>query len=314
MTYLLLAVGSLLLVIGAEFLVRGGVSLAQRLGVTPLLIGLTVVAFGTSAPELFVSVDAALAGSSGIAVGNVVGSNIINVLLVLGMVGLVAPIPLARRTTLRDIGLALAASALFLVVGWTSDAIRWGQGLVMLGLLAVIGFHTYRQERLSDAEAKDLEAPYRSLGAILLAIAAGLGLLVGGARLLVESSIAIARDFGISEAVIGLTLVAGGTSLPELVTSVVAALRGRTDISVGNILGSNISNLLLILGTASQFGTLPVPPEIMGFDAWVMLAATAVLLPPTLLGGRLGRLWGLLFLAGYGAYLHALYLGQVSPS
>lgn len=307
MTYLWLLLGFGLLVGGAEALVRGGVSLAWRMGVTPLLIGLTVVAYGTSAPELFVSVDAALKGASGIAVGNVVGSNICNILLILGLVGVIRPIPVDRRSGARDLTFALAAAGAFVAVALTGDAIRWWHGLPMLAGLAAMIAYTYRQEKCLHGEggANLPEAP-RPLWVSLGAVAIGLGLLVLGASLLVEAAVDIARALGVSEAVIGLTLVAVGTSLPELATAVVAAIHGRGDISFGNILGSNILNVLLILGVASLFGALPIPAEIKAFDTWVMLAATLLLVPVVARRG-IGRAWGAVALGGYCMYLFALF-------
>jgi cation:H+ antiporter len=306
MTYLLLLVGLGLLVAGAESLVRGGVALALRLGVTPLLIGLTVVAYGTSAPELFVSVDAALVGASGIAVGNAVGSNIANILLILGIVGLISPIRIDRGKTLRDLGFAGVAALAFLAIALTSDAVRWFHGLAMLTALVAMGWYTYGQERLTGEALEEAQSGISSLWGSLLAVAVGLGLLVLGAKLLVDSSVEIARAFGVSEAVIGLTLVAVGTSLPELATSVVAAFHKKSDISMGNILGSNIFNMLLILGVASLLGALPIPEQIARVDGWIMLAATAALLP-AVLAGELKRWMGGLFLAAYAAYILSLF-------
>lgn len=306
MTYLLLAIGLGFLVGGAESLVRGGVALALRLGVTPLLIGLTVVAYGTSAPELFVSVDAALVGASGIAVGNVVGSNIANILLILGLVGLIGPLHIDRGKALRDLGFAFVSALAFMAIALTSDSVRWGHGVAMLVALVAMGIYTWRQERLTGEALEEAKSNISSLWGSLLAVAVGLGFLVLGAKLLVDSSVEIARAFGVSEAVIGLTLVAVGTSLPELATSVVAAIHRKADISFGNILGSNIFNVLLILGIASLIAPLPIPDQMARSDGWVMLAVTAALLP-AVLAGRLGRLTGAAFLAAYGVYLYSLF-------
>jgi cation:H+ antiporter len=308
-----LAAGLVLLVIGAEGLVRGGVALARRLGVSPLLIGVTIVAWGTSTPELVVSVEAALKGLPGIAVGNVVGSNIANVLLILAVAALIFPIAIRPEAIRRDGAFVLAATAVFIAIALSSDRLFWWHGLLCLGLLGGMTALTYRQERqggtasgaLHEAEAAEVKIVPMNAALAAAMVAGGIGLLVLGGELMIGAAVAIARGLGISEVVIGLTLVAVGTSLPELVTSVVAAIRRHSEIALGNILGSNIYNILAILGVASLIAPTAIPPEIARVEMWVM-AAAALLLLPAMVGGRVGRLLGAAMLAAYGAYVARL--------
>ncbi|WP_291298578.1 calcium/sodium antiporter [Elioraea sp.] len=310
-----LAAGLALLVLGAEGLVRGGVGLARRLGVSPLLVGVTVVAWGTSTPELVVSVEAALAGLDGIAVGNIVGSNIANILLILAVAAVISPIVVKPEAIRRDAGFALGAAVVFIAIALTTDRLVWWHGVVCLALLVATAVITYRQERgggtasgeLHAAEAEEVQAvPLNPiLGAAM--VAGGIGLLVVGGNLMIGAAVNIARGFGISEVVIGLTLVAIGTSLPELVTSVVAAIRRHSDIALGNILGSNIYNILGILGVSSLIAPTAIPSEIAATEMWVMAAAT-LLLVPAMITGRVGRGLGIAMLAGYGAYVGRLVM------
>ncbi|MCE9523301.1 MAG: calcium/sodium antiporter [Alphaproteobacteria bacterium] len=314
--YVLLVAGFALLILGAEALVHGAVAVATRLRVSPLLIGVTVVAYGTSTPELLVSVNASLSGNFGIAVGNVVGSNIFNILFILGLTSLITPINASVRAVGRDGLFALAAAGLFIWVVQRSQAVPavgFNEGVLFLSVLLAMILFTYGQER-GRVEASDdasrfaksevlTHSPLIDLGLI----AVGFGLLIVGADMLVHSSVAIARANGVSEAVIGLTVVAAGTSLPELVTSVVAALRRKPDIALGNIVGSNIYNILAILGVASLINPVQVDREIIRVDMWVMLAATVALFLPMLVGRRMGRSYGLFLLLGYGAYLAYLF-------
>lgn len=308
-----LGLGLGLLVLGAEGLVRGGVGLSRRLGVSPLLVGVTVVAWGTSTPELVVSVEAALKGLSGIAVGNIVGSNVANILLILGVAAVISPIAVRPEAIRRDGMFVLGATALFIAIALTTDRLSWWHGVLCLGLLVGTAIITYRQERgggtasgeLHAAEAEEVQAvPMNpALGAAM--VAGGIGLLVVGGELMIGAAVNIARGFGIPEVVIGLTLVAVGTSLPELVTSVVAAIRRHSDIALGNILGSNLYNILGILGVASLIAPTEIPPEIARTEMWVMLAAT-LLLVPAMVSGRVGRGLGAAMLAGYAAYVARL--------
>lgn len=313
MDWIWLAAGLALLVLGAEALVRGGVGLARRLGVSPLLIGVTIVGYGTSTPELVVSVDAALKGLDGIAVGNVVGSNIFNILFILGVTALVAPIGVPPAAIRRDASFALGAAALFITIALSMPALTFWIGVLCLSLLAGIVILTFVQERqggtasgdLHTAQAEEVQNAPGNAAASAALLAGGLACLVVGGSWLVDAAAAIARGFGISEVMIGLTLVAAGTSLPELATSAIAALRRHPDVALGNILGSNIYNILGILGVASTIAPTAIPPQIVAEDMWIMAAAT-LLLVPAMVTGRVGRPLAAAMLAGYAAYVWRL--------
>lgn len=307
--YGLVLAGLALLAFGAEVLVHGAVSLALRLRVSPLLIGVTIVAWGTSTPELLVSVNASMSGNYGIAVGNVVGSNILNILLIIGLVAVISPITVPARAIGRDGLFALAAAGLFAWITTRTSVMGFAEGGLLLGTLLAMAVFSYGQEldAAGTPGRKLPPPPTHPLLIDLLLIGTGLGLLVFGADMLVHGSVSLAREFGVSETIIGLTLVAAGTSIPELATSVVAAIRGKTEIALGNVTGSNIYNVLGILGVAALLGPVRIEPEIVRIDMWVMIAATLALFPPLLLGGRIGRLYGLLLLAGYAAYLAFLF-------
>lgn len=301
----LLVLGGLaLLVAGGDLLVKGAVGLSLKLGMTPLVVGLTVVAFGTSAPELLVSVSAALRGSSGIAMGNVVGSNIANVLVILGITALISVIVTKGHDLRESWVMMIGASALLIALAWTGEIGRPG-GIVLLAALAVV---LWRQLSTGRAEggAVDTGAAAMGWGRVALYLAIGLALLPVGANLLVGGATEIARAFGISETVIGLTLVAIGTSLPELAASVASALKGRADMALGNVVGSNIFNILGILGITALIAPLPIPPEMLRLDLWVMMAAAILLAPFLFRGVSLTRPIGAAFLAAYGAYAWVL--------
>jgi cation:H+ antiporter len=310
MIYLSLAAGLALLLFGGEFLVRGAVNVARRLGVSELMIGLTLVGFGTSTPELVASLDAALVGAPGIAIGNVVGSNIANVLLILGLGALLTPMRTTRKAFLRDGPVLLGASAL-VAATCLLGAIGRPLGVLFLVLLLAYTWYIYRTERTaSDAgaamHAAEAEAIGRTPGALGTALAIALAGLLGvlwGASLLVEAAVILARLWGVSEAVIGLTVVAVGTSLPELATTIVAAWRRQPDVAFGNVIGSNIFNLLGILGLTAAVQPLPVPPEIGRFDAWVMLGVALFLVAFAVTGWRVSRAEGAALLLAYAAYL-----------
>lgn len=320
MTVLSLGAGLLLLVIGGEALVKGAVAVAKRLGISPFLIGLTLVGFGTSTPELVASLQAALIGSPGIAIGNIVGSNIANVLLILGLSAIILPLATTKAAFRRDGTALIGASLAFVAVVLLGTIDRWA-GLVFLGLLAGYTVYSYRTERrthdaaalVHEAEAAEVEeTPPRGLGpptGAAMAVA-GIAAVVLGADLLVGAAIAIAEAAGVSETVIGLTLVAVGTSLPELVTSVMAAMRGHGDVAFGNVIGSNIFNVLGIAGLTAVVIPIPVPPDIARLDVWVMLAAALLLVLFAATGWRIVRWEGVAFLATYAAYLAV----QLSPA
>lgn len=300
MLYLQLALGFVLLVAGGEALVRGAVSLAARLGVSPLLIGLTLVGFGTSTPELVTSLQAAFDGRPGIAVGNVVGSNIANILLILGVAVLIAPIAMVRGAFLRD-GVALGAATLLCgVVVFYGALDRW-LGVVLLAALAVYLVAAYLGDRNAPQTPSDTPAGPVWLG-LLLAVG-GIAITIVGARLAVDAAVDVALIWGMSETVVGLTIVAVGTSLPELVTSVMAALRREQAIAFGNVVGSNIYNILGILGVTSLVRPIAVPPEIAQLDIWVMAGAAFALLAVVAWRQYIGRAFGLLSLGAYAFYV-----------
>ncbi|TXK62113.1 calcium/sodium antiporter [Alkalisalibacterium limincola] len=311
----LLCLGILLLFSGGELLIRGALSTARRLGVSALLTGLVIVGFGTSMPELVVSVDAALNERPDIAVGNVVGSNIGNILLILGLCALIHPLAVRPMALRRDAVVVLASSALFLLLAWGSALGRWDALVLLLGLAAYLGWAYWSERETSipaatmhEAEAAELQVVPVRLGVAIASILGGLVLLIGGSRVLLIGAVSLAEDLGVSEAVIGLTLVAIGTSLPELSVSVIAAIRRHADVAVGNILGSNIFNMLGILGVSALLQPLPIHPRILAFDQWVLLVVSLVILAFLYTQRRLSRWEGALLLAGYLSYL---YVGLV---
>jgi len=308
--YLQLAAGLLLLLVGGELLVRGAVATATRAGVSPLLIGLTLVGFGTSTPELLTSVEAAIVGSPGIAVGNVVGSNIANILLILGIAALICPLKVSPGAFYRDGTVVTFAAVCGAAVCLTGE-LRPPGGILLVVLLVGYIIYCYRTERVEGTTADNPVHPELAVpGSIdvtlpvsIVLVVGGLAFTVLGAHLLVSSVLAIGIEVGISETVLGLTVVAVGTSLPELTTSVLAAFRRQPDIAFGNIVGSNIYNILGILGITAIIEPIPVPPEIVRADIWIMLAATGMLLFFSISGWRISRIEGGIFLATYGAYL-----------
>lgn len=312
-TLLFFSAGLVLLIAGAESLVRGASRLAAQWGITPLVIGLTIVAFGTSAPELAVSIQSGLSGQGDLALGNVIGSNIFNVLFILGIAALIAPLTVSVQLIRLDVPIMIAASLLTLVLGWNGVISRLDGSILFLGMVVYTGYMIYasRHGQISSPEpetpgAATSEAKPWWVNTLL--ILAGLGLLVLGSRWLVEGAVAFARMLGVSEMVIGLTLVAMGTSLPEVVTSIIASLRGERDIAVGNVVGSNIFNLLSVLGVAGMVAPegIPVNAAELSFDIPVMIAVALACLPIFMSGGRISRGEGALFLGYFFAY--TLYL------
>jgi cation:H+ antiporter len=314
-----LVAGFVLLVLGGESLVRGAVATAMRLGLSPLFIGIVLVGFGTSSPELVTSLQAAFAGSPGIAVGNVVGSNIANILLILGIGALLLPIVCEPKAFYRD-GTVVGVSALILAgVVMIGHLDRWTGLAFVAALLGYIVFTYVKESRTPDEAAALREAeaglkldaePMRLPLALGLAIG-GIGLTIYGAKLLVEGAIELAATYGISEAVIGLTVVAVGTSLPELVTAIIAAIKKHGDVAFGNILGSNIYNTFGILGITAAVHPLDVPFEIIEFDIWVMLVATVLLLFFAVSGWVVSRREGAVLLGLYVLYLAILAWGAL---
>ena len=317
---LLFVLGLVALILGAELLVRGASRLALSLGITPLVVGLTVVAFGTSAPELAVSVQSAWAGQVDIALGNVVGSNIFNVLFILGLSALITPLMVHQQVIRQEVPIMIGVSLLLWALALDGGINRW-EGLLLTALVVGYTVLLIRQSRREtaavqaevDAEYTEaFDGPPKEVGAHwgvqVLLILAGLALLVLGAGWLVEAAVAFARHLGVSELVIGLTIVAAGTSLPEVATSVMAALRGERDIAVGNVVGSNIFNILSVLGISASVApsALDVAPSIPVLDLPVMVAVAVACLPVFFTGNRIDRWEGGLFLGLYAAY--TLYL------
>jgi cation:H+ antiporter len=313
---LLTALGLVILLFAGEATVRGAVGLARLLGVSPAMIGLTVVAFGTSAPELVVSIQASLDGAPDIAVGNVVGSNIANILLILGAGAMIAPLVCDPGMMRRDGTAMLIALLLLCSLGLSGTIYAWQGALMLLALVGYVAASYYLDRRngtaaaaLHEREAEETTGVPQAPAIVLLYVAAGLVGLVLGAKLLVDGAVGVARVAGVSESVIGLSLVAIGTSLPELAATVVAAWRRHTDVAIANVVGSNLFNVLLILGSASLVAPLPVAPDIVRVDLWVMLAAGVVLLPILIKGWHIGRVEGIVLLALYAAYIASMALG-----
>jgi cation:H+ antiporter len=309
MIYLLLVAGLVLLVLGAEILVRGASNLATAFGIPSLIVGLTVVAFGTSSPELAVSIQSAYAGQADIALGNVVGSNIFNILLILGISALITPLAVSRQLVRLDVPIMIVVSLLVVPMGWDGRVGRF-DGIVLTALLlAYIGLliHLGRKEgNLSEsAPEADLEFnPPRHWSLNVVFILIGLAMLVMGSKWLVDGAVAIARGLGVSELVVGLTIIAGGTSLPEVATSVIASLRGERDIAVGNVVGSCIFNILAVLGVSSIVAPLGirVAAEALTFDVPLMIAVSIACLPVFFSGSCIDRWEGGIFLGYYVAY------------
>lgn len=315
MAYIGLLGGFVILLVSGDLLVRGAVSLAVTLGIPALVIGLTIVAFGTSAPELVVSVKATLSGVSGLAIGNIVGSNIANVLLVLGLPAMITPTvcnqPYIGRNTVYVVG----ASLLLIIMALSGPLSLW-HGVLLFSLIVLFLFECARRsgpevaepvmtaEAVQDVESVDgvtgLPRSRMMTGAFILAGLVGLPL---SAQLVVQSATGIARDFGVSDAVIGLTILALGTSLPELATTLAAALRGHCALAIGNVLGSNLFNILAVLGITAMMAPLNVPEQILRFDIWIMLAAALAVLPFALRHRTITRLPAAIFVICYCFYI-----------
>ncbi len=304
-------VGLVILLLAGDALVRGAVNLSLRIGIPALIVSLTVVAFGTSAPELLISINAALDNVPGIALGNVVGSNTANVLLVLGIPALLAVMHTSECNTRKSYVIMVGSSVLFIALAFRGifDPLA---GIILLVVLAIILGDSMREALAhrragkaapeeEEPEGADPDMPWWK---IILFLVLGLVGLPLGADILVDSSVQIATIFGVSDTVIGLTLVALGTSLPELATTVMAALRRQADVALGNVIGSNMFNLLAIIGVASLIAPIPVDPEFLRFDLWVMLGSSLLIFPLVFLAKDLTRIWGVV--------LSALYLGYIA--
>lgn len=312
--------GLILLVSGAEALVRGATRFASMIGMPPLVIGLTVVAFGTSLPEMAVSVHSSLIGRADIALGDVVGSNIFNVLFILGLSALVTPLKVSFKLVRLDVPIMIGVSVLTLLFALGGKISRWEGVLLFMGIFIYTTFLVYQSRRenrtLQDEFSKEYRYPktksIRQWTGNTALILCGFGMLVLGSRWLVEGAMAMARALGISELVIGLTVVAAGTSLPELATSVIASIRKEADIAVGNVVGSNIFNILGVLGLSSAVssGGIPVSSTAFGFDIPIMIAVAVACLPIFFTGGIISRWEGLLFLGYYLAYILYMILAS----
>ena len=305
-----LLVGLALLTFGGEAVVRGALGAAKRLGVSPLLAGLAIVGFGTSAPELVVSVKASLGGQPEIALGNVIGSNIANILLILGIGALITPLVIHMHSFKRDGFALIVACLLFMGLASFGGLARW-EGLVLV--LALIGYlvwayRTEREDKAAGEEAEpDVEMPRLPVPLILLYLVIGFAMLIYGADRFLFGAIGLAKAFGVSDAIIGLTVVAVGTSLPELAATIVAAVRRHTDVVVGNVLGSNIFNVLNILGVAAIIQPMPFGGRLMAVDQWIMLAVSVALLVFLWFGMSLNRWKGGVFLLAYIAYVGLMF-------
>jgi cation:H+ antiporter len=317
-SWLMLIAGLVLLVAGADLLVRGASKLALSFGVSPLVVGLTIVAFGTSAPEVAVSVSAVLDGNADIAVGNVVGSNIFNVLFILGVSSLISPLVVNVQLIRQEVPVMVAASALLVGMGWDGAISRGESGLLFALLLAYTTFLIV-QSRAAPPAAQEEYAegvvPPKGwddqLPAQIGLIVVGLALLVLGSDWLVDAATTLARAFGVSDLVIGLTIVAAGTSMPEVATSIAATIKGERDIAVGNVVGSNTFNILGCLGLSGLVGGdqgLAMSDAILAFDAWIMLATAVVCLPVFITGREIARWEGAIFLGYYVGYVAYLIL------
>lgn len=308
-TFVFFIVGLILLYLGGESLIRGSSNFAIKAGITPLVVGLTVVAFGTSAPELVVSLNAALLGKSSISIGNVIGSNIANIALIIGLAALVRPIKVHSKIIITEIPIMIAVSILFILLLLDGKLVLIEGILFVVILVIYITVNVYLSKKeVSDNANAEYETVYKKKFGMLFSIfliAAGLLLLVYGANLLVKSAISIAKYFNVSDAVIGLTIVAVGTSLPELVTSIVASYRNESDIAVGNVVGSNIFNILAILGLTVLF--VPISSAgISYFDLSMMFVTAFALLFMAKWGSSINRLEGFLFVIGYTLYIYFL--------
>lgn len=306
------AAGLVLLLVAGDMLVRGAISAGLKLRVPAIIIGLTIVAFGTSAPELFVTIQATLEGAPGIAVGNVIGSNIANVLLVLGVPALLAPISDHSDTTKRNYEIMMGVTLVTVALCMFSP-LTWWQGALLLAMLGGFLIYNYRcaltarsasggepGADMEELEDGDPSLPNWKVAALIIGGLIGLPI---GADFIVAGAQGVARDFGVSEEAIGLTLVALGTSLPELATTIMAAMRGRADVAIGNVIGSNVFNLLCILGVAASMGAIEIPAETFRMNLLIMIAAAAALAPFVWLRYNLGKVTGGAFVVAYALYV-----------
>lgn len=305
MTWLMLAAGLVLLIIGAEVLVKGAARLAASMGMPALVIGLTVVAFGTSAPELAVSVKSAWSGETELAIANVVGSNIFNVLFILGLAAVVSPLVVSRQLIRQDVPIMILVCAVAAALAWNGTLSTWEAALLVAGLVVYTVFLFIQGRRSGVGQDDETVAAAVPAWRNVLLVVAGLALLVIGSRWLVDSAITIASSLGVSEAVIGLTIVAAGTSLPEVMTSVMATVRGQRDIAIGNVVGSNVFNVLCVLGLSGLVSPEPLVAgsQLASLDIPVMVGVALLCLPLFFTGASLSRFEGALFLVLYISYV-----------
>lgn len=309
MTVVGLLAGFVLLLAGGELLVRGAAGLALRLGLSNLVVGIIIVGFGTSVPELVASIQAALAGAPGIAMGNVVGSNIANILLILGIAAVIYPIICSRAAVFRD-GFFMVVTAVLLGVACYSGmlSVTWGLSFIAV-LVTYMGYLLYSDRKNNDnelTEPEDLPHPAKSIWLDLFFVLGGTIAVVLGGKLLVDNAIIVAESLNVSDEVVGLTLVAVGTSLPELATSIIAAMRKHSDIALGNVLGSNIYNILGIAGITAVISPIPVSDEMLTVDIPVMIGVSLVLFFLAVVVKRFGKRVGFAFLAGYAAFIYTV--------
>lgn len=308
MPWVLSGLGLLMLLLAGDALVKGAVNLSLRLGVPALIVSLTIVAFGTSAPELLIAIKAIMDNAPGLALGNVVGSNTANILLVLGIPALLATMHTSECSTRKTYGFMIAATVLFIGLAFRG-VFDWIAGVILLGALALVLGDAFRDAKNHRKACKDDEEepegadPDMPTWRIAMFLVLGMIGLPLGAGLLVDNASIIARTYGVSDTVIGLTLVAIGTSLPELATTVMAALRRQADVALGNVIGSNMFNLLAIIGIASFVGPIGVAPQFLNFDLWVMLGASLLLIPFVYFRQDITRIWGIILSVLYVVYL-----------
>lgn len=317
---LLLVLGIVFLIIAGDWMVRGAAALARHWGVPALIVGLTIVAFGTSAPELVVGVQAVMQGAGELAAGNVIGSNIANVLLALGLPALIMAIPTNMTGVARNTFICLFATVLFIALAFINNPLAmWQGGILFMGIIVYLlymfrlskaGIHDPILDEMTEIEEGEDGLPTKvwvSFAYVIIGIA---GLVIGG-KLIVDNSVLIAAQMGISETIIGLTIVAIGTSLPEIATVVVASYRGHSEVAIGNVLGSNVFNLFAVMGATALTGPVPIERQLLTFDVWVMLASSTALLIFVLTRQPIGKKTGAIFLVGYALYMLALVRGVI---
>lgn len=313
MDVFLILVGLLLLYVGGEGALRGAIALAKKVGVSPAMIGLTVIGFGTSAPELVVTLQAAMDGQPDLAIGNVVGSNISNILLIVGVGGLITPLVCDPKALRRDGMMMQAAMILLVILGISGEIVFWQGALMLAVLISYLVWSYIRDKRegdvadLHEREVEELQNVPENIAIILLYLAFGLAGLVGGAHVLVEGAVNIATRFGVPESIIGLTIVALGTSLPELAATIISAVRKHADVAVANVMGSCLFNILSILGITSMVHPLSIAADIRQIDIWVMLAASLALVPMLFGDLKICRRDAAILLAGY-----VIYMGSIA--